>query len=67
MCYAYGADLKNSRVKLHLNIDGHFFAHFQVAEAALDLHADFVHLTTKLKSYSRCVCVRNSVLFERSV
>lgn len=69
VCYTYGADLKNTRVELHLNIDGDLFAHVHVSEAAMDNHAGSVRLNTKLQKdkVTPVVCVRDAFSFERSV
>lgn len=69
MCYSYGADLKNSRVELHLNIDGDLFAHVHVAKVALDSQAGSVRSRTKLQKdkVTADEYVRDAFLVERLV
>lgn len=71
VCYAYGADLKNGRIELQLNIDGDLFAHVHVTEAALDNHAGSVCSNTKLQknkvTTNVCVCVYEMISYLREV
>lgn len=66
---AYGTDLKNNRVELHLDIDGDVFAYVHVSEAALDNHAGSVRSNTKLQKdkVTTAVCITDTFLFETSV
>lgn len=68
VCHAYRADLENSRVELHLDIDRDLFPNVHGAEVALNNHAGSVRPNTKLhRDKVTTVCVGDAFLLKRSV